>query len=69
MSYRLTIGGDMRASIWKHKKLYKGKLFYANYELDSAGKRMIKFKDIASGKELKHRYKSFKEASSLGWIK
>ena len=67
----ITIGQEviMKSGIWKHKSKYKGQAFFAGYELGKEGKRIVKFKNVVTGKELFSAYSSIESAKESGWIK
>jgi hypothetical protein len=67
----ITIGQEviMKSGIWKHKSKYKGQAFFAGYELGKEGKRIVKFKNVVTGKEMSPVYSSIEVAKKAGWIK
>ncbi len=59
----------MKVGVWKHFKKYKGQAFFAGYEKGREGKRIVKFKNVATGKELFSAYSSIESAKESGWVK
>ena len=59
----------MKAGVWKHVKKFKGQAFFAGYEMTKAGKRIVKFKNVATGKEMSPVYSSIEVAKKAGWVK
>lgn len=57
---------NMKQGLWKHKKKYKGNVFFANYEYNREGKRIVKMKNVATGRELPTEYKSVDDAKERG---
>ena len=59
----------VKAGVWKHVKKFKGQAFFAGYESTKAGKRIVKFKNVATGKEMSPVYSSIEVAKKAGWVK
>mgnify|MGYP003396658772 CR=1 FL=1 len=59
----------MKATVWKHKSKFKGQVFFAGYEIGKNGKRIVKFKNVVTGKELSPVYSSIEVAKKDGWSK
>ncbi|MXC93669.1 hypothetical protein FQZ99_25700 [Escherichia coli] len=59
----------MKSGIWKHKKKFKGQAFFAGYEPGKLGKRVVKFKNVVTGKEQPVVYASIESAKKAGWTK
>lgn len=59
----------MKTGVWKHVKKFKGQAFFAGYEIGKAGKRIVKFKNVATGKEMSPVYSSIEVAKKAGWVK
>lgn len=56
------------AVIWAHKSKFKGRVFFGNYEWNRGGKRILKFKDCSTGREV-GPFKSHEAAKKDGWKK
>ncbi len=54
--------------MWKHKTKYKGQIFIAGYETYN-GKRVMKFKNKKTGRELPFTYGNAQQANVNGWEK
>lgn len=52
--------------MWRHKSKYKGQKFWGTYEFTRAGKRMLRFKNINTGREV-GKYTSHEAAKADGW--
>ena len=61
----------MKAAIWKHKSKFKGQSFFAGYEYNRKGVRVVKFKNVVTGKEVgpKEGYPSLENAKKQKWFK
>lgn len=53
---------------WKHTTKYKGQIFIAGYEMFN-GKRVMKFKNKRTGRELPFKFGNAQQANMAGWVK
>lgn len=59
-----------RNHIWKHETKFKGQLFVAGYEYSKKlGKRVMKFKNKNTGREIAETYGNGQQAEAAGWKK
>jgi hypothetical protein len=61
--------------MWRHKKKYKGSLFFGNYKFSKKrktrnknGQRVLKFEYVTTGRDLPKEYGGHEEARKDGWI-
>lgn len=59
----------MQTQLWKHKTKHKGKVFFANYEYSKGAKRIVKMRNVLTGKELSLGYTSIEAVKKAGWVK
>lgn len=59
----------MRSQLWKHKTKHKGKVFFVNYEYSKTGPRIVKMRNVLTGKELANKFKSIEAVKAAGFVK
>jgi len=56
--------------MWKNKNKFNGHQFFAGYEFDkNSKKRVLKFKNAKTGKEVKGTFGNAQQAHRAGWVK